>query len=119
MSAMKNVNTHRQKLHSPYQGAVAKLHVYMFLSGMEKVHFLSRSNEIELPYTFKSSQVVRVVKNLLVNAENLRDVGSISGSGRSPGGGHDNPFQCSCLENPLDKEALWATVHGSQRVGHD
>ena len=90
-----------------------------FLSGMEKVHFLSRSNEIQLPYTFKSSQVVLVVKNLLVNAENFRDVGSISGSGRSPGGGHNNPFQCSCLENPLDKEALWVTVHGSQRVGHD
>ena len=40
------------------------------------------------------------------------DVGSIPGSGRSPGEGHDNPLQCSCLENPMDRRAWWATVHG-------
>ena len=40
------------------------------------------------------------------------DVGLILGSGRSPGGGHGNPLQYSCLENPMDREALWATVHG-------
>ena len=40
------------------------------------------------------------------------DVGSIPGSGRSPGGGHGNPFQYSCLENPMDRGAWWATVHG-------
>ena len=34
------------------------------------------------------------------------------GSGRSPGGGHSNPLQCSCLENPMDREAWWAMVHG-------
>ena len=44
---------------------------------------------------------------------NLGDLGSISGSGRPPGGGHDNPLQYSCLENPsMDREAWWATVHG-------
>ena len=74
--------------------------------------FLSRSNEIELPYNFKASQVALVVKNLLANARDLRDVGSISGSGRSPGGGHGNPLQCSCLENPADRGVLRATVHG-------
>ena len=37
---------------------------------------------------------------------------SIRGSGRSPGGGHGNPLQYSCLENPIDREAWWATVHG-------
>ena len=40
------------------------------------------------------------------------DVGLILGSGRFPGGGHGNPLQYSCLENPMDREALWATVHG-------
>ena len=40
------------------------------------------------------------------------DVGSIPGLGRSPGEGHGNPLQYSCLENPVDREAWWATVHG-------
>ena len=50
-----------------------------------------------------------VVKNQLADAG---EVGSIPGSGRFPGGGHDNPLQDSCLENPMDREAWWATVHG-------
>ena len=41
------------------------------------------------------------------------------GLGRSPGGGQGNPLQYSCLENPMDRGAWQATVHGSQRVGHD
>ena len=41
------------------------------------------------------------------------------GSGRSPGGGNVDPLQPSCLENPMDRGAWWATVHGVQRVGHD
>ena len=49
---------------------------------------------------------------------NARDLGSIPRSGRSPGGGHGNPFQYSCLENPMDR-AWWATAMGSQTVGHD
>ena len=53
-----------------------------------------------------------VVKNLPANAEEVRDVGSIPGSRRSPGGGHSNPLQYSCLENPMDGGAWWATVHG-------
>ena len=47
------------------------------------------------------------------------DSGSIPGSGRSPGEGNGNPLQYSCLENPMDRGASWATVHGSQRVRHD
>ena len=43
---------------------------------------------------------------------NAGDKGSIPGSARSPGGGHGNPLQCSCLGNPMDREAWWATVHG-------
>ena len=57
------------------------------------------------------SQVALVVNNLPVNAGDVTDVGSIPGSGRSPGGGHGKPPQHSCLENPMDREAWWATVH--------
>ena len=46
------------------------------------------------------------------------DPGSIPGSGRSPGEGNGNPFQHSCLENCVDREDWWATVHGVTRVGH-
>ena len=45
------------------------------------------------------------------NAENLRDAGSISGSGGPPGGGHGNPLQYSCLKNHMDREEWRATVH--------
>ena len=51
------------------------------------------------------------VKNLPANAGDVRDIGLISGSGRSPGVGHGNPLQYSCLENPTDKGAWQATVH--------
>ena len=46
------------------------------------------------------------------SACNVGDLGLIPGSGRSPGEGNDNPFECSCLENPMDRGAWWATVHG-------
>ena len=46
------------------------------------------------------------------SAYNTGDPGSIPGSGRSPGEGNGNPLQCSCLENPMDGGAWWATVHG-------
>ena len=58
-----------------------------------------------------ASQVVLVVKNLPANARDISDAGSIPRSGKSPGEGHDNPLQYSCLENPMDREAWWATVH--------
>ena len=53
-----------------------------------------------------------VVKNPPANAGESRDMGSIPGWGRSPGGGHSNPLQYSCLENPMDRGAWWATVPG-------
>ena len=53
-----------------------------------------------------------VVKNTPANAGDVRDTGSIPGSGRSPGVGNCNPLQYSCLENPLDRGAWWATVRG-------
>ena len=60
-----------------------------------------------------------VLKNPPANAEDARDTGLIPGLGKSPGVGNGNPLQYSCLENSMDKEAWWATVQGSQRVGHD
>ena len=73
-------------------------------------------------YIFGAYQMVLVVKNRPANAEDIkdkRDLGSVPGSGRSPGGGDGNPLQYSCLENPMDRGAWWATAHKSQRVGHD
>ena len=59
-----------------------------------------------------------VVKNLPDNAGIIRDVDLIPGSGSSPGGGHGNPLQYSCLENPMTEEpgGLWST--GSQTFRH-
>ena len=52
-----------------------------------------------------------VVKSLPANARDVRDVSSIPGLGRSPRGGHGNPLQYFCLENPMDRGAWQATVH--------
>ena len=52
-----------------------------------------------------------VVKNLPANAGDIRDLGSIPGWGRSPGGGHSNPLQYSCLENSMDRGAWRTTVY--------
>ena len=53
-----------------------------------------------------------MVKNPAVNAGDIRDVGSIPGSGRSPGGGHGSPLQYYSLKNPMDRGAWQAPVHG-------
>ena len=58
-----------------------------------------------------ASQLVLVIKNLPANAEDVRDMSLIPGLGRSPGEGHGNPFQYSCLENPMDGGAWRAIVH--------
>ena len=58
-----------------------------------------------------ASQVVLVVKNLPADAGDIRDMGSIPGSGRSVGGGHGNPLQYQSLENPMDRGAWWATAN--------
>ena len=52
-----------------------------------------------------------VVKNLPASAGDIRNMGSIPGLGRFLGGGHGNPLQYSCLENPMDRRAWWVTVH--------
>ena len=60
----------------------------------------------------KASRVAPVVKNLPANAGDTRDVGLSPVLGRSPEEGNGNPLQYSYLENPMDRGAWWATVHG-------
>ena len=71
-------------------------------------------------FEFWVSQVILVVKNLPISAGDLRDVCSVPGLGRSCGGGHSNPIQYSCLEDPMDRGTWLATVHRvTKRVRHD
>ena len=67
-------------------------------------------------HQIQASLTVQLVSHLPCNAG---DLGSIPGLGRSPGAGHGNPLQYSCLENPVDRGAWQATVHGVTRVGQD
>ena len=68
--------------------------------------------ELNWMVIFWASQVMLVVKNPPANAGDARDVGSIPGSERSSGRGNGNPFQYSCLENPMDRGNWWDTVQG-------
>ena len=61
---------------------------------------------------YKASQVVPVVRNPPTSTGDARCEGSVLGWGRSPGGGNDNPLQCSCLENSMNREAWCTAVHG-------
>ena len=75
---------------------------------IQVVHFIK-------PHTFFwafERQVALVVKNLPAKARDATNTGSIPGWGRSPGDGNGKPFQYSCLENSMERGALWATVHG-------
>ena len=63
----------------------------------------------------QASPVALVVKNLPADIGGIRDACSIPGWGRSPGGGHDNPLQYSCLENSMDRGAWQATVHRTRK----
>ena len=60
-----------------------------------------------------------MVKNLPAMQVDIRDASLIPGSGRSPGGGHNNPLQCSCLENPMEEQPGRLQSMGSHTVGHD
>ena len=65
--------------------------------------------KLKYTYTYPGGSVV---KNLPASIGDTGDAGLIPGSGRSPGGGHGSPLQCSCLENSVDKEAWCAVGHG-------
>ena len=66
---------------------------------------------------YEQASQVALVRNLPASAGDIRDMDSISGSGRSPAGGHSNPLQYSCLENPMDRGAWQATVHRFAKSG--
>ena len=85
---------------------VLKFSFYLVTSGVSVPIFLRSACD------FKSSLVTQMVKNLTANTG---DPGLISGLGRSPGEGNGNPFQYSCLENPMDRGAWWAAVHGAAK----
>ena len=79
-------------------------------TGSKKISFLSVvEHNMGFPHSWGGKE----------SACNAGDLGSIPGSGRSLGEGHGNPLQYSCLENPMDRGAWWATVHGVTKVGHD
>ena len=79
--------------------------------GTEILRWLKSSHSSQHQEKIESTQVVWVVKNLLAHARELRVMGSIPGSGRSPGEGNGSPLQYSCLGNPMDRRAWRATVH--------
>ena len=88
------------------------------------MHLLSDISLLLLPRTnfiSRTSLVAQLVKNpptMQENACHEENLGSIPGSGRPLGEGNGNPFQNSCLGNPMDRGAWQATVHGVTRVGH-
>ena len=63
-------------------------------------------------FYYWASLVAQMVKKIYIYARQTGDTGSIPGSGRSPGEGHSNPLQYFCLENPMERGAWRATVHG-------
>ena len=87
------------------------IHVFILFQTPFQFRLLQNTEQHSLccpvsPRWLSISQVALVVKNLPAND------GSIPGSGRAPGAGHGNPLQYPCLENPMDRGAWWATVHG-------
>ena len=83
--------------------------IYGVAQSQTQLKWLSSSSS---NLVYRASQMSLMVKNLPANAGDIRDVGSIPGLGRSPGRGHGNPLQYSCLENPMDRGAWQATVLG-------
>ena len=75
-------------------------------------------NKFQILYYIQASQAALVVKNLPAKAGDIRDVGSITGSGRSPVE-HGNPLQYSFHENLTFRGAWWATVHRVETVRHN
>ena len=67
---------------------------------------------LALVFFLKILRVAQLVKNLPSNVGDVGDVGLIPGLGRFPGVGNGNPLQYSCLENSMDRETWWATLHG-------
>ena len=80
------------------------------------LHFYCKGHEFIFIWASQVALVVKKKKNKKTknpptNAGDIKDTGSIPGSGRTPGGGHGNPLQYACLENPMDRGARRNTVH--------
>ena len=86
--------------------------VLLFLCLISLTITASGSTHVVTNEKISSFFCTRASQVVLVNAGEIRDMGSIPGSGRFPGGGTGNPLQYSCLENPMDREAWKATIHG-------
>ena len=82
------------------------------LWGRRVRHDWSDLAEAAAKCTIGACHVALQIRNLPAKARDIRDSGSILGSGRTPGSGHGNPLQYYCLENPMDRGAWWAIVHG-------
>ena len=92
------------------------------VGGWGKEKERQRQGESEKSLNFKNPKDTKGFPCSLVGEEsacNAGDWGTISGSERSPGEGNGNPLQYSCLENPTERGAWWATVHGVPRVQHN
>ena len=96
----------------PHTGQHLLLVGYSMMAFLTSVTWHALYFELHFSNEWGASQVVLVVKNPPANAGNLRDLGLIPGLGRSPGEGHGNPLQRSCLESPMDRGAWQTTVHG-------
>ena len=95
----------------PFSQLLFFKHTYLKIINLQKQQICDTSKTPLLACICFPLKVALVVKNQTANAEDIRDTGLIPGSERSPGGGQGNPLQYSCLENPKDREAWWATVH--------
>ena len=107
------VSTVSPSIFHEVMGLDAMIYIFWMLSFKPTSKSLSNTINYNLLRGLQgASQVVLVVKNLPAKAGDMSDAGLIPGSERSPGGGHGNPFQYSCLETPRDRGSWQATVHG-------
>ena len=97
---------------SKMQGSHRLLCHHLLLTSIEACSFSERLRQQNKKGTTMKSLYFPAGSDGKESACNVGDLGSIPGSGRPPGGGHGNPLQYSCLENPTDRGAWWATVHG-------
>ena len=88
---------------------IPRLNVYIYIYTHTHTYIHTWSSALQEILYLLSHYSVAQMMNLPANAGNEA---SITGSGRSPGGGNGNPLQYSCLGNPLDRGTWWATVHG-------
>ena len=95
--------------------ALSLLFVFLSLEALTAQQGAIYSVLDNLTQTDMFNQVALVVKNPLADPGNIRDSGSIPGSGRSPEEGNGNPLQYSCLENSMDRGVWWAPVHGGHK----